>query len=254
MRELRLKYRSKETILQVPAGWHELTPAQFIVVVRLYTGNMDEDTFIKQFYNLSDKTVRRLSTFQKYKLIELVEFIQDARTPHAEFFLSSLFGTELVAPGARLDGMCLQQFMMVDTFFSKYAATEKIEYLNAMVAYLYMGKNERFVLSDRDPDAVLLDFERHLSIVQSLDFDVRYAIFLNFVLIKRWLSRAYVHLFPEAEEPVHAKGQKMQPVNWLDVFDSFVGDNIPYMDKYQAMPCTDAFRIMNRKIREAKKR
>lgn len=190
MRELKLKYRSKETVLQVPVGWHELTPAQFIVAARLYTGHMTEDCFIKQFYNLSDKTVSRLSTFQKYKLIELVEFIQDARAPHAEFFLSSISGTELVAPGARLDGMCLQQFMMVDTFFSKYVATEKIEYLNAMVAYLYIGKNERFVLSDREPDAVLLDFERHLSIVQSLDFDARYAIFLNFVLIKRWLSRA----------------------------------------------------------------
>lgn len=250
MRELRLKYKSKEIRLKLPSAWHELTPSQFIVTAGLYAGGMGNDEFIRQFYGLSDKLVRCLEEYQKYKLIEMIEFIQDARIPHSEFFLSSLPGTELLAPGPRLEGMCLQQFMMVDTFFSKYIETEKISFLDTMISYLYMTKEERFILHDKENDAILIDVDRHQSIVRALDFNVKYAVFLNFILIKKWLSRAYIHLFPESE----GESTKIQSVKWLDVFDSFVGDNIPYMDKYQAMSCTDAFRIMNRKIKEAKKR
>lgn len=254
MRELKLKYKSKATVLQIPDGWHELSPAQFIVAAQLYTGHFDDNSFISRFYNLPDKLLKHLTSYQKYKLIELVEFIRDARKPHSEFFLSSLPDTDLMAPGARLDGMCLQQFMMVDSFFSKYVSTENDEYLDAMVAYLYMRKNERFVLTGYDTRSVLLDLNGHLKIVQQLDDELKYAIFLNFVLIKNWLARAYRHLFPEPEEVERKQEPMATQVNWLDVFDSFVGENIPYMDKYQSMPCTDAFRIMNRKIREAKKK
>lgn len=252
MRELVLKYKSKEWVLQIPEGWHELTPSQFVVAAQLYTDRMDDNSFLKRFYGLSDKVVRHLDDYQKYKLIEWVEFIQDARIPHSRFFLLSLPGTELMAPGPRLEGMCFQQFMMVDTFFSKYIETEDVSFLDTMISYLYTAKEEHFILFEKEKDAVLLDIDKHLSIVKSLDFEVKYAVFLNFIFIKKWLSHAYTHLFPESEADTTDK--KMQQVKWLDIFDSFVGDNIPYMDKYQAMPCTDAFRIMNRKIREAKKR
>lgn len=35
-------------------------------------------------------------------------------------------------------------------------------------------------------------------------------------------------------------------VNWLDIFDAFVGDDVAVMEKYQAMPVATAFRLLNK--------
>ena len=42
-------------------------------------------------------------------------------------------------------------------------------------------------------------------------------------------------------------------VNWLDIFDAFVGDDVAVMEKYQAMPVATAFRLLNKRIRDAQK-
>ncbi|KAA6324913.1 hypothetical protein EZS27_025814 [termite gut metagenome] len=105
--------------------------------------------------------------------------------------------------------------------------------------------------------------EKRLFLIRTLDKEIKFALFLNFILIKRWLGTAYPHLFPQAEEEKESgikknkKGKQEKPLkatDWLEIFDPFVGDNIPQMEKYQVMPVMDAFRILNRKIRDAKKR
>ncbi|KAA6326010.1 hypothetical protein EZS27_024833 [termite gut metagenome] len=196
-----------------------------------------------------------------------MEFVHDARTSHWEFYLQRIPSTRLLAPRERLDGMCFQQFMMVDTYFSRFLITKKEEFLDRMVASLYLKENERFALSfesapslfKRNP--VLLNMEKRLPVIRALSKEIKFALFLNFILIKRWLGAAYPHLFPQAEEEEkesqrkkNKKEQKKQvTTNWLEIFDSFVGDNIPQAEKYQIMPVMDAFRILNRKIRDAKK-
>lgn len=258
MKELRVEYRiaglNKSKVIQIPSAWKELTPDQFIAAAKMYVEEIAEDDFLKLFFDLSRKLVQRLNYYQKYKLVELVEFVRDARVPYSNFFLSSIPDTGLMAPGARLNGMCLQQFMTVDTFFSKYVFTGNKEYLDKMVASLYLREEERYFIQDKDSEVKLLDLNARLPEIQKIDITIKYAVFLNFLLIKRWLGRAYVHLFPESEETALLNVQKSyKHVDWLEIFDSFVGDNIPDMDKYQAMAATDAFRIINRKIREAKK-
>lgn len=257
MRELKIEYMvvglKKRKVIQVPSDWKELTPGQFIVAAKMYVGGITEIDFLKQFFGLSGSLIKRLGHYDKYKILELVEFVRDARVPFSDFFLPAVPGTDLLAPGIRLAGMCFQQFMMVDTFFLKYVATEKKVYLDQMVAALYIRANERYVIQDKDTDVVLLDIAGRLPEIQRVDNAVKIAIFLNFILIKRWLGGAYVHLFPESESAGITSRKSAKSVNWLELFDGFVGDNIPDMDKYQAMSVLDAFRIMNRKIREAKK-
>lgn len=257
MKALKIEYKvaglKKRKVIQMPSGWKELTPDQFISAAQMYIGGITETDFLKQFFGLSSDLIKRLGYYDKYKMLELVEFVRDARVPFSDFFLPAIPDTDLLAPGARLSGMCFQQFMTVDTFFSKYVATEKEVYLDQMVSALYIRANERYVIQDKDSDVVLLDFAGRLPEIQQVDNAVKIAIFLNFILIKKWLGGAYVHLFPETESMGVTSRKGSSSVNWLEIFDSFVGDNIPDMDKYQAMPALDAFRIMNRKIREAKK-
>ena len=89
---------------------------------------------------------------------------------------------------------------------------------------------------------------------------VKYAIFLNYVFVKRWLSKAFPFLFPlddEREQKDEQKNEQKKPaapsVNWLDIFDAFVGDDVAVMEKYQAMPVATAFRLLNKRIRDAQK-
>lgn len=77
------------------------------------------------------------------------------------------------------------------------------------------------------------------------------------MLIRSWLCKSFPHLFPEpedADERPSNSPRQPKPVNWLSVFDTFVGDNVAQMEHYKAMAATDAFRVMNRRIRESKKR
>lgn len=256
MRELKIEYKrcglKKRKVIQIPSSWKELTPDQFIAAAKMYMGGITETDFLKQFFGLSGILVKRFGYYDKYKILEPVEFVRDARVPFSDFFLPAIPGTDLLAPGIRLSGMCFQQFMTVDTFFSKYVATENEVYLNQMVAALYIRANERYVIQDKDTNVVLLDIAGRVSEIQRVDNAVKVAIFLNFILIKKWLGGAYVHLFPESDG-TGITSKSVNSVNWLEIFDSFVGDNIPDMEKYQAMAALDAFRVMNRKIREAKK-
>ena len=91
--------------------------------------------------------------------------------------------------------------------------------------------------------------------VSAIPFDLKYAILINWVLVKSWLSQTYRHLFPTAQAEANKEGDKIKvkPVDWLTLFDQFVGDNIADTDAYKALACLDAFRIINRKIKEAKR-
>lgn len=92
--------------------------------------------------------------------------------------------------------------------------------------------------------------------VAKIDKHVKYAIFLNYVFVKRWLSKAFPFLFPLNEDPEPEKNGKKPAapsVNWLDIFDAFVGDDVAVMEKYQAMPVATAFRLLNKRIRDAQK-
>ena len=99
MRELRIAYRRfgirHEIIRRVPQKWEELTPAQFLLVSRLYLQEIDEPSFLKEFYSLPYGVGS--DTYYSYKLSELVEFISDCRVRMDRFTLQAV--TRRFQPG-----------------------------------------------------------------------------------------------------------------------------------------------------------
>ena len=262
MRELRITYRRlgvrHEIIRRVPQKWEELTPAQFLLVSRLYLQETDEPSFLKEFYSLPSGTGS--DTYYSYKLSELVEFISDCRVRMDRFILPAVSG--LKAPGDRLKGMCFEHFMHVDTAFNRYARDGKDSSLDAFVSMLYLKDNEYIVLPSGGKNGLFsrqkpLLLRKRLTEIAKLDKHVKYAIFLNYVFIKRWLSKAFPFLSPLNDEPEPDANKNKKPaaatVNWLDIFDAFVGDDVAVMEKYQAMPVATAFRLLNKRIRDTQK-
>ena len=265
-----------------PEQWEELTARQFLAAVRLWSGTITQNDFLRQVFGFSRRELSRMDDYQRWVLLHATDWMQNLRRPHSSFFLERIPGSSLQAPGTRLKGCSLQQFMTVDTFFSQYTtamstlqvkpgevkSTQGVhenarKYMDLFIAALYKRPGEtysveehRITVGQGEPRLVSLD--DHLVAVSKMFPEQKQAVVLNYVFIRSWLSKSFPHLFPEPEEDDHPRPsnspRQPKPVNWLAVFDTFVGDNVALMEHYKAMAATDAFRVMNRRIRESKKR
>lgn len=283
MKKVTLEYRRlwhtvKKTVL-LPERWEELTAVQFIAAIRLWMGEISENEFLRVASGFKKVVMRRMDEYQRYALVREMMWVRNVRRPHNAFIIDRLPGTDLHAPGTKLKGCTLQQFMTFDSFYCRYLAfsanakeailsditelytDEAISALNSFIATLYRRDDEYFSVREAQiavgkTDGVkLVMMNEHLKDVAPLPQAVKEAVSVNYVLIRSWLSKAYPHLFPEGEdEDVSNTPKSPKPVDWLKVFDAFIGDNIADIEKYKAMQATDAFRIMNRRIREAKLR
>ena len=249
MRQVEFRYKKwgvKRVIKRtIPTSYAEMSPAQFLATVRLTKGWIDEREFFLQFFDLTDDLLAKLDTFLLYRLTETLGFLKQIKGACTGFYCEELNG-KLLAPQEKLRGMSFQQFMTVDTFFSWFLVTEKEQYLDRFIASLYLKSNEDFTK---------LKLEERLPAVNQIHMDLKYSIVVNWVLIKSWLSSAYPFLFPEGEASDNSQGDKVKskPVNWLAIFDAWVGDNVPSIDAYRTLHCMDAIRLLNRKIKESKK-
>ena len=249
MRQVEFQYKKwgiKRVIKRtIPTTYEEMTPSQFLATVRLTKEWITDREFFLQFFGLTDDLLTTLDTFLLYRLTETLGFLKQIKGACTGFYCQELNG-KLLAPQEKLRGMTFQQFMTVDTFFSWFLVTEKEQYLDRFIASLYLKSDEAF--TD-------LDLDERLPAVKQIHMDLKYSIVVNWVLIKSWLSSAYPFLFPEGEATPNSQGDKVKskPVDWLAIFDAWVGDNVPSIEAYRMLPCMDAIRMLNRKIKEAKK-
>lgn len=255
MRQIELRYKHfgmKRVIKRtLPSSYAEMTPAQFLATVRLTKGWIDEREFFLQFFGLTDKLLAKIDTFLLYRLTETLGFLKQIKAACTGFYCQELPGS-LLSPNEKLSGMSFQQFMTVDTFFSWYLITDKEQYLDSFIAALYLKQNESYF---SDSGLTVLDISSRVAEVHHIPMDLKYAILVNWVLIKSWLSSAYPFLFPDKEPEANAKGDKIKakPADWLALFDSWVGDNVASIEAYRKLSCMDAIRLLNRKIKEANK-
>lgn len=245
MKEIQLKYSkglcSRTIKLHVPSAYNEMKQHQFIAVAAIANGLIGEIYFFKRYFGLAESLLVRLDEFQLYQLGETLNFLKTDK-PDGKMLLREINGVK--APHDKLAGMSLQQFMTVDTFFSWYKLTKKTSWIEQMACNLFMREGEDFFSEYPEPD---IAYREKLTLFEGWDEELKMATLLQWSLIKVWLSKVYPELFAPGDD-----SQKEEPSKWLDIFDSFVGDEVADMDKYKRMECMDALRIMNRRIKEAR--
>lgn len=252
-------FRTKIRRYEIPDRWLELNINQFLLIAESFCKDLSDNLFVSRFIGYSEDN---LSDYFLYKIYECFQFLYSCDSGVDFFYIDRLPDTRLYAPGYRLKGMTFEQFMHIDTMFNKYIRNNTDDNLNMFVAHVYIRHNECFVLSQDDKKnlfsinrkKLLKPSENAKIIAKRVDKHIKYAVFLNYILIKHWLSKSFPFLFPEDDTPSNKKSRIGIPsVKWLDIFDSFVGDDIAQMDKYRTMPATTAFRIMNKRIKESQK-
>lgn len=248
-----------------PTKWHEMDERQYLAVAKAACGELDEQTYLAEIFGIPRRMVAYLSQWHVYMLTKQIRWIGSGKAEASRFFICKICG--LQAPDNALGGMTLQQFMTVDTFFADYLLTvsDKNPYgdndkLCRMVAALYMRSNEAYYVADNanklmfKPRMKVVDIEGNAKMLEGKATRPElWGIFMNWTMIKNWLSKAYPLLFPRGDETDGREMPKKRGNVWLDIFDSFVGDDIAHMDAYRTMNCLDAFRIMHKRIKEAQK-
>lgn len=246
MKHIKITHNGKLYERDIPTSFDELDSDGLQLAAQLWTGSIHHDTLLSRFFGVPLAVVHDLDSYLVYCLTQLTSWMRRLDDDVDNFKIAYLPGTAYFAPGPRLGGCTLEQFMVADTHFQRYAISSDPDHLTVFIASLYHARHRR----DDDIDA-------KISTVECLPDTVRQAIFLNFILIRRWLSRSYPYLFPpqtdDADDVPQGKlNKKPRPTDWLAIFDAFMGDDVAFIERYKRMAAIDAFRLMNRRIKRSR--
>jgi len=240
-----------------PENWGEITAPQLIAIACLYKGGSSDLRFLKTMSGLPMRVLKRTDDYERFKLIEQIEFIGDRR-PFHEFIIKELPSpvSGLRSPDPKLKGITFGQFIFADTYFGNYQETQNEDDLNKFIAALYLPEGKIFN-------------EKHIQenskAVGKLDKNTREAISINWQLIHEWLSLAYPLIFQKREEmisdapspereAVEGSVSKAEGSPWIKIFQNFVGDDILHDDQWADKPINTIFTYMTRKYKENARR
>ena len=257
MRTVDLKYKGfwgKERTqhIDVPERWEDLRPHQFEVCARLHIDPPSDEVFLQAFFGLKKKHISKLTKFEIYKLTDMVGFAVTPSGTTNHFYIEEIPGTGLKSPAAKLGSVNMEQFALLDTCFFEYANKPDEKNLARFVAAVYLKKGEMLTK---------IDFTKRVEMVsKKVDKSTQYAVFLNYIFIRKWLSRSFRFLFEEGDEKPTGRRKYNKPEKaasklpkWVDIIDNFVGEDILNYDQYIHMNCIRAFKVMNTRIKNFKK-
>ena len=236
-----LIYRYKSR--QLPQKWEELSTEQLIAVAEYYMGICDDISFLSEMYCVKKRIIRKLPSFFKYKLAKELDFLTDY-TPYNNFVIKRI--ASLYAPKYKLEGVSFGQFMFADTFYNNWCSSGSDSDLNNFVACLYLPWD--FVFDSKYLDVLAKRVAR-------IDNNTKYAITLNYRLIKEWLPDVYPLIFDKPDSDEKKKKRPSSPGNgWISIFEAVVGDDIVNHDKYANLPMHQVLRYITKKIKEHAKK
>lgn len=247
-----------------PQNWGEVSAKQLIAIACVYKNRISDLAFLKSMSGLPMRVLKRTDDYERFKLMEQLEFISDRRAFHEfiiqEIRLSKLIrpareygmrGPLLHAPEPKLKGVTFGQFIFADTYFSNYLESNDETDLNKFIAALYLRKDEKF-------DESLI--KARYPYVAKIDRTTREAIVINYQLIHEWLSLAYPLIFQRRNEiqaeshPELVSGSDKKTTRdssvWIKVFQNFVDDDILHDDIWASKPINTIFQYMTRKYKE----
>lgn len=236
---------------KAPSSWEELTKRQFIAISRTINGTEPDFHFLSVLTGINQILLKKLSSFDLFKLSEGIDFVGQAGNSHSAFIISKIPGTEFVSPKPKLTGMTFGQFIFTESYYNDWMVTKDEKALNSLVASLYLPSNEKFT-NETIPIRV--------GKIENTDSDIRKAIAFNYSLVMIWLQKAYPLIFqtpfenqnPDSDlrtDAINRVSSKSQS-GWLKLFESLVGDDLINRDRYAELPVHTVLRHLTNKYKE----
>lgn len=235
----------------MPESWEEITPQQIIAIGCTYNNSISDIAFLSTITGIRKRVISRLDNYQRFILGESFDFLGTQNMHHA-FVLPHVRVGETVfyTPLPRLKGMTFGQFIFIDTWFGIYQNNKNKNDLSRFLAALCLHDPKNFTEEQIDENAPVLSL---------LKSDIKEALVINFLLVKKWLMHSYPLVFPEPIENEEPESKNSEPAkydtnSWIRIYDSLVGDDIPNRDAYSTWPVNEALRYLSRKIKESIKK
>lgn len=252
MKQLLVEYRPIKWLRlkkkgEVPQNWGDIKPDQLIAIAALYKQRIGDIGFLEKMTGISQRTLKKLSDFERYKLFESFDFISDNR-PYHEFIIHNFWVKEqqFVAPNPKLKAMSFAQFIFADTYFADYSESGTPDDLTKFIASLYLPGGGTFEEEEIDSRSKLF---------ASLHPDTAEAIAINYQLLREWLALAYPLIFQKHEQTTADEpGAKRDRNIWVKIFNNFVGDDILHDEEWARKPINTIFTFMTRRYKENARR
>lgn len=230
---------NNETMLH-PESWDELSRDEFLLItpILLQEKISEIDRFRITNYLLGIK--KDLYMPIPDQLLKLHEFLfSDGQC--RKWFVDLVYGIKSWNGFAdSLQGVEFGRWIFADSYYQRWLYSKDYDEFLKFMAVVYLPSYKM--------DDVLKNYKifRHASAYETKGIE------LNFKLIKRWVSRQFVHLFPEVgkkEKTSPNFGKQLKPWEvWLDIFDGLVGDDVLNEDEYAALPAMTVFRKLDKKL------
>lgn len=243
MRQITIDIKGKKYESSIPSGWGDMDDKHFIALLHLVLDDTDVDS-LSEYFGMPKSVLNKIDMYTAYTLGTLIpQLKEDTALNH--FIIPEIVSNKnqkFVSPASELYNMTFQQFITIDTFYIWCSQTKNWDYKKKMAEVMYMKEGE--TLDDVDIDVR----DKEWNHVPLIYFD---ALFVNWVMIKNWLSGCYPHLFPRGggeEKPTNGKVKMSN--TWSEIMDALVGDDLTRIESYRKLQCMDVLRILNRRIKE----
>lgn len=246
MRTIKIKRRvfcfNVTAVLSSPSTPEDINPRQWLAYSRLCFEGLDDRAFICEFFGIKSNVVKEMSRWEIYNILQTISEIIGIKMTNVFYFPKT---AGLKAPEAKLEGVTLERFAIMDTMYYRYLNNESDKNLARFVASVALREGEK--ITD-------IDFEkRTIYVMKRISKEWQKALVLNYIFIKKWLSNAFKYLFEEKEETNNQKQKKQYYTpDWNSVIDSLTAEDILRYDEYIQMPCIRAFKLMNARIKDYK--
>lgn len=210
---------------EVPESWNEMAMKHLLCLSKVYCNFIDERQFIQQYIGMKRWIVKRINIVDIYYIAKQLQFVND-RNALDHFIIPqiNIGKKKYYTPKPLMKGVTFGDFVYFDSAFMEYDQ-ESVKLLDKFIGALMKCETP-----------------------ERIHYHIKYAIALNYSMVREWLSLRYTHLFQKSKKKTDnsKKGN-----NWLPIFDILIKDDLANSDKFENLPLHTVLRKLNNDIKES---
>ena len=193
----------------MPSAWNELTRKQVLFVSRLFQGQLTMMDFklrvLLKILTIRQKVMKRIDHEDVYFLCESLDFLFKEVSLTKNLLPVLRTGRrKYLGPADAMMNCTFGEFTMANSLLDSFSKTKEQKYLDEMVSVFYRPRKWfwfiRKAYSDNpDPRKKFVNrsLKRRCQIIASLDYEVKYSIFLFFSGVLNSLPLLYPYVYEQ---------------------------------------------------------
>ena len=193
----------------MPSDWNELTRKQVVFVSRLFQGHLCMADFklraLFDFLSIRPKIKKRIHPEDAYFLCESLDFLFKEVSLTRNLLLVIRTGWwKFIGPSDAMMNCTFGEFTMANSMLDAFSKTKEQKYLDEMVAVLYRPRKwfwfiRKDLTDNQDPRERFVNrsLKKRCSRIASVDYDIKYSVFLFFSGVLNSLPVLYPHVYQQ---------------------------------------------------------